>query len=45
MPRRPHIAGHDHGASDDCGVRDRSAPEDVKFWHDHKGAGVNAVRT
>ena len=34
----------DHGASDDCGVEILGA-EDVKFWHDHKGAGVNAVRT
>jgi YtoQ family protein len=34
----------DHGASDDCGV-EILGPEDDKFWHDHKGAGVNAVRT
>ena len=34
----------DHGASDDCGV-EILGPEDEKFWHDHKGAGVNAVRT
>jgi YtoQ family protein len=34
----------DHGASDDCGVAILGA-EDDKFWHDHKGAGVNAVRT
>ena len=34
----------DHPASDDCGV-EILGPEDVKFWHDHKGAGVNAVRT
>ena len=34
----------DHSASDDVGV-DILGPEDDKFWHDHKGAGVNAVRT
>jgi YtoQ family protein len=34
----------DHGASDDIGV-DILGNEDDKFWHDHKGAGVNAVRT
>jgi len=34
----------DHPASDDCGVA-ILGPEDDKFWHDHKGAGVNAVRT
>jgi YtoQ family protein len=34
----------DHGASDDVGV-DILGSEAEKFWHDHKGAGVNAVRT
>ncbi|HSF96482.1 MAG TPA: YtoQ family protein [Thermohalobaculum sp.] len=34
----------DHGASDDCGVAILGA-EDKKFWHDRKGAGVNALRT
>ena len=34
----------DHGASDDCGVTILGA-EDSKFWHDHKGAKVNAIRT
>jgi YtoQ family protein len=34
----------DHGASDDVGV-DILGAESDKFWHDHKGAGVNAVRT
>jgi YtoQ family protein len=34
----------DHAASDDCGVA-ILGPEDDKFWHDRKGAGVNAVRT
>jgi YtoQ family protein len=34
----------DHGASDDVGV-DILGAEGDKFWHDHKGAGVNALRT
>lgn len=34
----------DHGTSDDCGVAILGAEND-KFWHDRKGAGVNAVRT
>ena len=34
----------DHGASDDVGV-DIMGAEAEKFWHDHKGAGVNAIRT
>jgi YtoQ family protein len=34
----------DHDASDDCGVAILGA-EDQKFWHDHKGAKMNAIRT
>jgi YtoQ family protein len=34
----------DHAASDDVGVDILGAEED-KFWHDHKGAGINAIRT
>ncbi len=34
----------DHAASDDCGVAILGA-EDDKFWHDHKGAKINAIRT
>lgn len=34
----------DHAASDDCGVRIMGAEPD-KFWHDHKGAKLNAIRT
>ena len=34
----------DHPASDDCGVAILGA-EDNKFWHDRKGAQVNAIRT
>ncbi|MGR3435826.1 MAG: YtoQ family protein [Shimia sp.] len=34
----------DHAASDDCGVA-ILGPEPDKFWHDHKGAKLNAIRT
>lgn len=34
----------DHAASDDCGVAILGAEAD-KFWHDRKGAQVNAIRT
>lgn len=34
----------DHAASDDCGVA-ILGEEPNKFWHDHKGAQVNAIRT
>jgi YtoQ family protein len=34
----------DHSASDDCGVKILGKEND-KFWHDHKGAKVNAIRT
>ncbi len=33
-----------HAASDDCGVAILGA-ESNKFWHDHKGAQINAIRT
>ena len=33
-----------HEASDDCGVQILGA-ESNKYWHDHKGAMVNAIRT
>ena len=33
-----------HEASDDCGVAILGAESD-KFWHDHKGAQINAIRT
>ena len=40
-----HYAGPvtDHSASDDCGA-EILGPEDSKFWLDHKGAGINAIR-
>jgi YtoQ family protein len=34
----------DHAASDDCGVAILGAEAD-KFWHDRKGALLNAIRT
>ncbi|TVP99400.1 MAG: YtoQ family protein [Roseinatronobacter sp.] len=34
----------DHAASDDCGVAILGR-EEQKFWHDHKGAKLNAMRT
>ncbi|MEM1350904.1 MAG: YtoQ family protein [Pseudomonadota bacterium] len=34
----------DHAASDDCGVTILGG-EQNKYWHDHKGAMVNAIRT
>jgi YtoQ family protein len=34
----------DHEASDDCGVRIMGS-EELKFWHDQKGAKLNAIRT
>ncbi|WP_380054605.1 YtoQ family protein [Falsihalocynthiibacter sp. SS001] len=34
----------DHDASDDCGVAIMGAEAD-KFWHDNKGAKLNAIRT
>jgi YtoQ family protein len=33
-----------HEASDDCGVAILGSEEN-KFWHDHKGAQMNAIRT
>lgn len=34
----------DHAKSDDCGVQ-ILGPENNNFWHDRKGAGINAIRT
>ena len=34
----------DHAASDDAGTG-TLGPEQEAFWRDHKGAGVNAIRT
>ena len=34
----------DHALSDDCGVKILGS-EQEKFWHDNKGARLNAIRT
>ena len=34
----------DHASSDDCGAAILGA-EEKNFWHDHKGAKINAIRT
>ena len=34
----------DHAASDDCGVK-ILGEEEKKFWHDQKGAKINAIRS
>jgi YtoQ family protein len=34
----------DHARSDDCGVAILGSEEN-NFWHDHKGAKINAIRT
>lgn len=34
----------DHNASDDCGITILGSESDP-FWHDHKGAKLNAIRT
>jgi len=39
-----HSPVTNHEASDDCGVNILGA-EPNKYWHDHKGAMVNAIRT
>ena len=44
LPIRLSAPVTDHSASDDAGTGTLGA-EDEKFWADHKGAGVNAIRT
>lgn len=39
-----HSAVTDHAASDDCGVAILGSEPD-KYWHDRKGALINAIRT
>ena len=34
----------DHELSDDCGAKILGSEND-KFWHDHKGAKINTIRT
>jgi YtoQ family protein len=44
LPVRLTAPVTDHTASDDCGTNILGAEGDP-FWKDHKGAGVNAIRT
>lgn len=44
LPVRFSAPVTDHPASDDCGVTILGS-EEKKFWHDRKGAQVNAIRT
>ena len=44
LPVSFHAPVTNHGYSDDCGVEILGA-EPNKFWHDHKGAQINAIRT
>lgn len=44
LPIRFSAPVTDHPASDDCGVAILGGEEN-KFWHDRKGAQVNAIRT
>ena len=44
LPVRFSAPVTDHDASDDCGVSILGAEEN-KFWHDNKGARLNAIRT
>ena len=44
LPVRFHAPVTDHDASDDCGVA-ILGPETDKFWHDRRGAQINAIRT
>lgn len=44
LPVTFHAPVTDHAASDDCGVAILGAEQD-KFWHDRKGADMNAIRT
>jgi YtoQ family protein len=44
LPVRLTAPVTDHSASDDCGAG-ILGPEEDSFWHDRKGAGLNAIRT
>jgi YtoQ family protein len=44
LPIRLSAPVTDHAASDDAGT-ETIGPESESFWRDHKGAGVNAIRT
>lgn len=44
LPVRLSAPVTDHEASDNCGVQILGSESDP-FWKDHKGAGLNAIRT
>ena len=44
LPITLSSANTDHASSDACGAT-ILGPEDDSFWHDHKGAKLNAIRT
>ena len=44
LPVSFHAPVTNHGYSDDCGVEILGS-EPNKYWHDHKGAQINAIRT
>ncbi len=44
LPVTLTAANTDHPSSDACGASILGA-EDQRFWHDHKGAKLNAIRT
>ena len=44
LPVAFHAPVTNHAYSDDCGV-EILGPEPNKFWHDNKGANMNAIRT
>jgi YtoQ family protein len=44
LPVRFSAPVTNHEASDDCGVEILGAESD-KYWHDHKGAMMNGIRT
>ena len=44
LPIKSFAPVTDHAASDDCGVK-ILGNEETKYWHDNKGAKINAIRT
>jgi YtoQ family protein len=44
LPMEFYAPVTNHSASDDCGVEILGKEAD-KFWHDHKGGKINAIRT
>ena len=44
LPMRFSEPVTDHSESDDCGAK-ALGEEENRFWHDHKGAKINAIRS